>query len=87
MQEKSHLFLKKEHFWMKETSSFGRSNAFFDSCKRHLIGYRDALNKGKPLFPQVLRAYQTTFCLYAKDLSPIRKRPFAYTQNTLVEIS
>ena len=86
MQEKSHLFLKKEHFWMKETSSFGRSNTFFDSFKRHLIGYRNALNGCKPLFQQGLRAYLTTLRLYPKYFTPIRKIPFAYTQNRLSKI-
>ena len=86
MQGNSPLFSKKKHFGMKETSSFGRSNAFFDSFKRHLLGYRSASNKGKPLSQQGLRAYLTTFCLYPKHFTPIRKIPFAYTQNRLLKI-
>ena len=75
--------LKKRHLEVVPTASFGRSNGFYDSFKRHLIGYRDVTNRCKVLSKKGISAYLTTLRLGAKRFTGIRKTLYGHTQNAL----
>ena len=66
---------------LMETSSIDRSNGFYDSFKRHLIGYRDVTNECKALSEKGLSACLTTLRLGAKCFTGIREKLYGHTQN------